>query len=92
MYDNGDTTSGHIDVGKIVTLKRITGVSDTTPLVIINDSSGGATVATYTSTASNQGCVFLHTTAASSTPRMTGVMWGGLNEFVIWVKYHWSDN
>ena len=85
VNQNGNTTmSGNLDVGKVLTLKRVPGVSDTTPLVIINDSPGGATVATYTSTASNQGCVFLHTTAASSTPWMTGVVWGGLNEFVIW--------
>ena len=58
-------------------------MSDTTPLVIINESPGGATVATYTSTASNQGCVSFWTTAASTTPWMTGVMWGGSNEFVI---------
>ena len=49
--------SGHLDVGKALTLKRIPGVPDTTPLVIIIDSPWGATVATYTSTASNQGGV-----------------------------------
>ena len=41
--------SGNLDVGKVLTLKRIPSGSDTTPLVIINDSPGGATVATYTS-------------------------------------------
>ena len=80
--------SKNLDVGKVLTLKGIPGVSDTTPLVIINDSPGGATVATYTSTASNQGCVSFWTTAASSTPWMTGGMWGGLNEFVIWNGYN----
>ena len=85
VNQNGNTTiSEKLDVGKVLTLKRIPGVSDTTPLVIINDSPGGATVATYTSPASNQGCVSFWTTAASSTPWVTGVMWGGLNEFVIW--------
>ena len=38
----GDVSiSGNLDVGKVLTLKRIPGVSDTTPLVIINDSPGG---------------------------------------------------
>ena len=83
----GAALSRNVDVGKVLTLKRIPGVSDTTPLVIINDSPGGATVATYTSTASNQGCVSFWTTAASTTPWMTGVIWGGLNEFVIWNGY-----
>ena len=84
-----DTTrSGNLDVGKVLTLKRTPGVSDTSPLVIINGSPTGATVATCTSTASNQGCLLLHTTAASSTPWMTGVMWGGLDEFVIWNGYN----
>ena len=80
----GDATiSGNLDVGKVLTLKRIPGVYDTTPLVIINDSPGGATVATYTSTASNQGCVSFWTTIASTTPWVTGFMWGGPNEFII---------
>jgi hypothetical protein len=79
-----DTTiSGNLGVDKVLTLKRVPSVSDTTPLVIINESPGGATVATYTSTASNQGCVSFWTTTASTTPWMTGVMWGGSNECVI---------
>ena len=73
------TISGNLDVGTVLVLKRVPGISDTTPLTVINESNSGATIATYTSTASNQGCVFLHTTAASSTPWMTGVIWGGLN-------------
>ena len=80
--------SGNLDVDRVLAKKRIPGVSDTTPLVIINDSPGGATVATYTSTASNQGCVAFWATAASTTPWMAGVMWGGLNEFVIWNGYN----
>ena len=80
--------SGNLDVGKVLTLKRIPGVSDTTPLVIIHDSPGGATVATYTSTASNQGCVSFWATAASTTPWMTGVNWGVSNEFAIWNGYN----
>ena len=79
--------SVNLDVGKVL-ISRVPLVSDTTPLVIINDSPGGATAATYTSTASNQGCVFLHTIAASPTPRMAGVIWGGLNEFAIWDGYN----
>ena len=79
----GAAISRNVDVGKVLTLKRIPGVSDTTPLVIISDSPGGATVATHTSTASNQGCFSFWTTAASTASWMTCVMWGGSNEFVI---------
>ena len=40
-----DTTiSGNLGVDKVLTLKRVPSVSDTTPLVIINESPGGATV------------------------------------------------
>ena len=33
--------SGNLEVDKVLTLKRIPGISDTPPLVIINDSPGG---------------------------------------------------
>ena len=78
----------NLDVGKILAKKRIPDVSDTTPLVIISDSPGGATLASYRSKAYNQGCVFEHTTAASPTAWMTGIIWGSLNEFVIWYGYN----
>ena len=82
------TVSGNLDVGKVLTLKRVPGISDTTLLTIISESHSGASLASYTSTASNQGCVFLHTTAASSTPWMTGVIRGGLSELVTWHGYN----
>ena len=80
--------SGNLDVDRVSTLTENPGVSDTTPLVIINDSPGGATATTYTSTAPNQGYISFWTTAAPTTPWMTGDIWGGLNEFVLWNGYN----
>ena len=80
--------SGNLEISKALAFKRVPGISGTTHLTIINESLSGASIAPYTSTASNQGCVFLHTAAASPTPWMTGVIWGGLNEFVIRYGYN----
>ena len=47
--------SCNLDVGKVLTLKRVPGVSDTSPLAIINESTGGSTCVVYRSTQSGQG-------------------------------------
>ena len=67
----------------MLTLKRVPGVSDTTPLTIINESPGGGTGVVYQSTASDQGFLIAHTTAQSSVAWVEGVNWGGSNEFII---------
>ena len=80
----GDATiSGILDVGKVLTLKRIPGVSDTSPLAIINESPGGGTGVVHQSTASDQGFLIAYTTAQSSVAWVEGVNWGGSNEFII---------
>ena len=76
-------TDGNLDVGKVLTLKRIPAVSDTTPLVIINESAGGATGAIFQSTASGQGSLINYTTAQGAVGWTEGVDWGSLNEFII---------
>ena len=79
-----DTTiSGHLDVGKVLTLKGVPGVSDTSPLAIINESLGGGTGVVYQSKASGQGFLIAYTTAQSSVAWVEGVNWGGSNEFII---------
>ena len=80
---NGDTTSGNLDVGKELTLIRIPAVSDTLPLNIINESPGGATGAIFQSTASGQGFLIDYTTAQSVVGWTEGVNWGSSNEFII---------
>ena len=81
---NGDTTiSGNLDVGKVLTLKRVTGVSDTPALNINNESPGGATGISYKSTASGQGCLIAHATAQSAVGWTEGVNWGSSNELII---------
>ena len=75
--------SGNFDVDKALTLKRIPGVSDTSPWVIINDSPGGGTGVVYQPTASGQGFSIAYITAQSSVAWVEGVNWGGSNEFVI---------
>ena len=82
VYQNGDTTSGNLDVDKILTF-RVTGVSDTPPLNIINESPGGATGISYQSTASGQGCLIAYATAQSAVGWTEGVNWGSSNEFII---------
>ena len=78
-----DTTiSGNLDAGKVWTLKRVPGVSDTNPLTIINESPGGGTGVAYQSTASDQGFLISYTTAQSSVAWVEGVNWGGSNEFI----------
>ena len=79
----GDATiSGNLDVDKVLTL-RIPGVSDTSPLVIINDGPGGGTGVIYQSTASGQGFLIAYITAQSSVAWEEGVNWGGANDFLI---------
>ena len=51
IYTYTTSISGNLDLGKVLTLKRIPGISDTSPLVIINDSPGGGTGVVYQSTA-----------------------------------------
>ena len=75
--------SGNLDVDKVLTLKRIAGVSATSPLVIINDRPGGGTGVVYQSTASGQGFSIAYITAQSSVAWVEGVNWGGSNEFII---------
>ena len=75
--------SGNLEVDKVLTLKRIPGVSDTSLLVIINDSPGGGTGVVYQSTASGQGFSIVYIIAQSSVAWVEGVNWGGANEFII---------
>ena len=75
--------SGILDVGKVLTLKRVPEVSDTSPLTIINQSLGSGTGVVYQSTASDQGFPIAFTTAQSSVAWVEGVTWGGSNEFII---------
>ena len=82
IYEN-TTIGGNLDVGKVLTLKRTPGVSDTNPLTIINESPGGGTGVVYQSTASDQGFLIAYTTAQSSVAWVEGVNWGGSNEFII---------
>ena len=77
------TISGNLDVGKVLTLKRVPRVSDTKPLTIINGSPGGGTGVVYQSTESDQGSLIAYTTAQSSVAWVEGVNWGGSNEFTI---------
>ena len=81
---NGNTTvGGNLDVDTVLTLKTIPGVSDTSPLVIINDSPGGGTGVVHQSTASGQGFIIAYITAQSSVAWEEGGKWGGSNEFTI---------
>ena len=75
--------SGNLDVGKVLTLKRIPGVSDTQPLNIINESPGGATGISYQPTASGQCFLINYTTAQSAAGWAESVNWGSSNEFII---------
>ena len=75
--------SGNLDVGKVLALKRVPGVSDTSPLTIINESPGGGTGVVYQSTASDQGSLITYVTAQSSVAWVEGVNRGGSNEFII---------
>ena len=79
-----DTTrSGNLDVVKVLTLKRVPGVSDTSPLKVINESPGGGTSVAYQPTASGQGYLITYVTIQSSVAWVEGVNWGGSNEFII---------
>ena len=73
----------NLEVGKVLSLKRIPGVSDTNPLSVINESTGGGTGVVYQSTASGQGFNVVYLTAQSSTAWVEGVNYGGANEFII---------
>ena len=77
------TTSGNLDVGKVLTLRRVPGVSDTSPLNIIYESPGGATGISYQSTASGQGFLIAYATAPSAAGWTEGVNWGRSNELAI---------
>ena len=80
----GDASiNSNLEVGKVLSLKRISGVSDTNPLSIINESTGGGTGVLYQSTASGQGFIVVYLTAQSSTAWVEGVNYGGANEFII---------
>ena len=82
--DGGNVVlTGSLDVGKILTVRRVPGVSDTNPLSIINESLGGGTGAVYQSTASGQGFNIAYMTAQSSVAWVEGVNWGSSNEFII---------
>ena len=84
----GNTTiGGTLDVGKVLTLQRITGVSDTTPLKINNSSNNGWTVGQFESTLNNIGCLLEYKTFASPTSWWTGVWGTNTNEFKIWFNY-----
>ena len=79
-----DTTiSGNLDVGKVLTLKRTSGVSDTNPLTIINESLGGGTGVVYQSTASGQGFNIAYMTAQSSVAWVESNNWGSSNAFIV---------
>ena len=75
--------SGNFDVGKVLTLKRVPGVSDTYPLNIINESPGGATGISYQSAASGQGCLIAYANAQGAVGWTEGVNWGSSNELII---------
>ena len=83
----GNTTSGNLDVCKVLTLQRITGVSDTPPLKINNSSNNGWTVGQFEPTLNNIGCLVEYKTLASSTSWWTGVWGTNTHEFKIWVNY-----
>ena len=74
---------GNVEVDEVLTLKRIPGISDTSPLVIINDSPGGGTGVVYQSTAVNQGFLIAYMTAQSSVAWEEGVNGGVSNDFTI---------
>ena len=82
MYKD-TSISGDLKVDEVLTLKRTPGISDTSPLVIINNSPGGGTGVVYQSTASGQGFSIVYITAQSSVAWVEGVNWGGANEFII---------
>jgi hypothetical protein len=82
LFTNLNTISGDLNVGGTVNLVR-TPSKDLIALSIINSSSSGATGAVYQSTASGQGFVINYLTAQSATPWITGVNWGGANDFII---------
>ena len=83
--------TGNLVVGKILTSKRVPGVSDTTPLTIINESPGGGTGVVYQSTASDQGFLIAYTTAQSSVAWVEGVNWGWFKRVYHKVWKQWSD-
>ena len=68
--------TGNVDVGKVLALKRVPGVSDTSPLTIINKSLGGVTGVVYQSTASGQVFNIAYMIAQSSVAWVEGVNWG----------------
>ena len=74
LYED-TTISGNLDAGKVLTLKIVPGVSDTSPLTIINESLGGGTGVVYQSTASGQGFNIAYMTAQSSVAWVEGVNW-----------------
>ena len=82
MYKD-TSISGDLKVDEVLTLKRTPGISDTSPLVIINNSPGGGTGVVYQSTASGQGFSIVCVTAQSSVAWVEGVNWGGANEFIL---------
>ena len=75
--------SGSVEVGEVLTLKRIPGIPDTSPLVIINGSPGGGTGVVYQSTASGQGVLIAYMAAQSSAAWGEGVNLGGLSDYII---------
>ena len=88
IQPNGNTSiSGDLDVGKVLTLQRITGVTDTPPLKINNSSNSGWTVGQFESTLNNIGCLVEYKTFASSTSWWTGVWGTNTYEFKVWFNY-----
>ena len=81
------STDGNLDVVKVFTSQRITGVTDTPPLKINNSSNNGWTVGQFESTLNNIGCLVEYKTFASSTSWWTGVWGTNTNEFKIWFNY-----
>ena len=80
----GDASiSGNLDVGEVLILQRITGVTDTPPLKINNSSNNGWTVGQFESTLNNIGCLVEYKTFASSTSWWTGVWGTNTNEFKV---------
>ena len=84
VYPNGDTTiAGNLEITKVLTLKEIPGVSDTSPLTITNESPGGSTGVVYQSTSPGQDFMIAYVTAQSSVAREEGVNLGGASNCVI---------
>ena len=75
------STSGNLDVSKVLDLQRHPTEYHTIPLVITNtNSSGAGFIGEFVSTV--KGCLFEYLTSASSTSWWQGIL-GGSNEFVL---------